>query len=297
MNNSYRLFGRDIQIKQIGCMDGPIPGYPIPPCVNLFVKVTNRCNAQCPFCSNACHAHDEVEFNINKLFECVDEILKQHIILNRLNITGGEPSIVPDVVNDIVNRLNSDLKYQTIHLHLNTNGLLPESQQMMRECRFDSISISMHHYDLKLLSQIYHHKIDPDALSFYGINMDKVNLSCNLIKGYIDSPQEAHKMLNKAIDLNIMRIGFVGLMPVNEFSKKHFVNLEDICIDTIPRVYFIKSKNRGKNCKCSNYLYNRDGKILEIYMRNYMNPDYCESSLVYDGEFLRQGFHGNNIIY
>jgi hypothetical protein len=32
-------------------------------------------------------------------------------------------------------------------------------------------------------------------------------------------------------------------------------------------------------------------------MRNYMNPNYCESSVVFDGQHLRQGFHDNNIIY
>ena len=73
--------------------------------------------------------------------------------------------------------------------------------------------------------------------------------------------------------------------------------LEDIHLESIPHVYFTKSMNRGSDCKCSNYLYNRDLKILEIYMRNYANPNYCESSLVYDGEYLRQGFHQDNIIY
>ena len=137
----------------------------------------------------------------------------------------------------------------------------------------------------------------PDApLSFEGVDMDKVNLSCNLMKGYIDSPEEVSKMLDFAIDLGVYRIGFVGLMPINEYCRTHFIDLKDVGIDTIPHVYFTKSKNRGTDCKCSNYLYNKDAKILEIYFRNYMNPQYCESSLVFDGEYLRQGFHDNNII-
>jgi hypothetical protein len=28
-----------------------------------------------------------------------------------------------------------------------------------------------------------------------------------------------------------------------------------------------------------------------------MNPQFCASSLVYDGQFLRQGFHSDNIIH
>lgn len=297
MGNKYTLFGRDIQIKKTGCNMGNQPGFPIPPAVNLFVKVTNGCNARCAFCSNREAACGHKRFNVLKLFECIDEILNQRIILNRLNITGGEPAVVPDVVEEIINRLNQNPAYRPIHLHLNTNGLLPDSQALMRSERFDSISVSLHHYDARRLSEIYQCRISEKALAFNGIDMDKVNLSCNLIKGCIDSPQEAHRMLDLAIDLGIPRIGFVGLMPVNDYCKQHFIDLEEIHIESIPHVYFTKSKNRGADCKCSNYLYNRDGKILEIYMRNYMNPSYCESSLVFDGEYLRQGFHCNNIIY
>ena len=94
-----------------------------------------------------------------------------------------------------------------------------------------------------------------------------------------------------------LRIGFVALMNVNDFCRNHFIDIEDIAFEEIPHVYFIRSKNRGRDCKCSNYLYNRNLKVLEIYMRNYANPKYCESSLVFDGEYLRQGFYENNIIY
>ena len=293
----YKLFEHNIQIKRMGCRNGDSMGVPIPPSLNLFVKVTNVCNANCSFCSNAGHTQERHLFDVDKLFECIDEILNQRIILNRLNITGGEPSVVPETVNRIIEKLNASPKYKPIHLHLNTNGLLPKSQEMMRIARFDSISISMHHYDMGVLSEIYNCHIPSNAIEFEGIDIDTLNLSCNLIRGYIDSPEEARKMLDKTIDIGIPRIGFVGLMPVNQYSKEHFVDLEEIRIDSIPHVYFTKSKNRGKNCKCSNYLYNRDGKMVEIYMRNYMNPNYCESSVVFDGQYLRQGFHDNNIIY
>ena len=117
------------------------------------------------------------------------------------------------------------------------------------------------------------------------------------MKGYIDNKEEVQKMLNLTLDLGIHRIGFVALMPVNDFCKEHFVDINDIPFAEIPHVYFTGAKDRGTDCKCSNYLYNRDLKILEIYMRNYANPLYCESSLVFDGEYLRQGFYSDNIIY
>lgn len=290
------FYGKQIAVKEFDCSLGTLNPERISPFVNLFVKVTNGCNARCLFCSNADAKPTNKTFDIDKLEDIVLKLKEQSIKVNRLNITGGEPSVVSSLVENILQRMDGKV-FDDIHLHLNTNGLLPQSQELMRHPRWDSISMSLHHYDIDKLSELYDCKIPEDAFKFEGVNMQKLNVSCNLIKGYIDNPEEAHKMLDFALELGIPRIGFVALMKVNDYCKERFIDLEDIHIDTIPHVYFTKSMNRGKDCKCSNYLYNKDLKILEIYMRNYANPQYCESSLMFDGEYLRQGFHDNNIIY
>ena len=272
------------------------PGQRIVPSVNLFVKVTKGCNAHCKFCSNANSTDASSVFNIPKLITVIKELKGNGICINRINITGGEPSVVSPLIYKILDTVEEN-SFDDIHLHLNTNGLLPQSQEMMRHPRWDSISMSLHHYDVSKLSELYGCRIPEKAFDFEGIDLQKVNSSCNLVKGYIDNAEEAHKMLDFNLDLGIPRVGFVALIKVNDYCWEHFVDLEDIHLDSIPHVYFTKSMNRGSDCKCSNYLYNRDLKILEIYMRNYANPNYCESSLVYDGEYLRQGFHQDNIIY
>ena len=293
--NEALIFGKPIELKSVGCNHDDVPGGLIPASVNLFVKITNGCNAHCRFCSNAGHK-PITHFNADKLIDVVREIKANNILVNRINITGGEPSIVPDTVSDLLERLSDDC-FNDIHVHLNTNGLLPASQQLMKHSRWDSISVSLHHYDREKLGEIYQTTISDTALDFDGIDMKIVNVSCNLIKGYVDSTEEAHKMMDFCIDKGITRIGFVGLMPTKQYCRDRVVRLDELKLGTIPHCYFTESKNRGKDCRCSNYLYNRDLKILEIYMRHYANPMYCESSLLYDGEYLRQGFHDNNIIY
>ena len=290
------IFEKEIAIKSHGCNVMDEPGQRIVPSVNLFVKVTKGCNAHCQFCSNANSTDASSAFNILKLITVIKELKGMGICVNRINITGGEPSVVSPLVYKILDTVEEN-NFDDIHLHLNTNGLLPQSQELMRHPRWDSISMSLHHYDTAKLSELYGCRIPESAFNFEGIDLQKVNSSCNMVKGYIDNAEEAHKMLDFNIDLGIPRIGFVALMKVNNYCREHFVDLEDIHLDSIPHVYFTKSMNRGSDCKCSNYLYNRDLKILEIYMRNYANPNYCESSLVYDGEYLRQGFHQDNIIY
>ena len=290
------LFGKEIAVKTHGCNVMDEPGQRIIPSVNLFVKVTKGCNAQCLFCSNANSADVSSAFNIPKMIAIIKELKEQKICVNRINITGGEPSVVSPLVYKVLDAIEKE-SFDDIHLHLNTNGLLSQSQEQMRHPRWDSISMSLHHYDVTKLSELYGCRIPEKAFDFEGIDLQKVNSSCNLVKGYIDNAEEAHKMLDFNIDLGIPRVGFVALMKVNDYCREHFVDLEDIHLESIPHVYFTKSMNRGRDCKCSNYLYNRNLKILEIYMRNYANPYYCESYLVFDGEYLRQGFHQDNIIY
>ena len=238
--------GKSISVKEFDCKLGKLQEEPIAPFVNLFVKVTKGCNAKCLFCSNAGTSVPQTPFNVSKLIDIIKSLKESGIKVNRVNITGGEPSVVSPLVEDILSKMDEP-ETSGIHIHLNTNGLLPQSQELMRHPRWDSISMSLHHYDIARLSELYGCRIPDGAFYFDGI--------------------------------------------------EHFVDLEDIHLDSIPHVYFTKSMNRGSDCKCSNYLYNRDLKILEIYMRNYANPNYCESSLVYDGEYLRQGFHQDNIIY
>lgn len=289
------LFGKSIQIKTMGCAIGSSSPKPIVPSVNLFVKVTNACNAHCRFCSNTDKSVEVYSFDLNKLLDIVHELQKSEILVNRINITGGEPSVVLIVVNEILATMES-AEFRGIHLHLNTNGLLPESKEMMKHPRWDSISISLHHYDKERLSELYGRPISENAFEFTGIDLDKVNASCNLVKGYIDNAKEVEKMMQFAIRLGLPRLGFVALMRVNDYCEEHFADFTDIDFGHIPHLYFTESRNRGSDCKCSNYLYNHAGKILEIYMRNYANYKYCESSLLYDGKYLRQGFHDDNII-
>ena len=187
--------------------------------------------------------------------------------------------------------------FDSIHVHLNTNGLLPASQALMKHPRWDSISVSLHHYERAKLSELYGVHIPDTAISFEGVNPMKVNASCNLIKGYIDSTAEARRMMDFCLDHDFTRLGFVGLMPVNDYCRQHLVELDELHLEEIPHCYFTESQHRGKDCRCSNYLYNKHLKVLDIYMRHYVNPSYCESSLLFDGEYLRQGFYEDNIIY
>lgn len=289
------LFGKNVTLKTTGCSKANHTPERVYPAVNLFVKVTNSCNARCRFCSNGCNAGTNETFDYNRLWLLIDELRNRGVLVNRLNITGGEPALVKDRVFDILEAA-SQKHNRDLHLHLNTNGLLPDSQMLMRHPRWNSISMSIHHYDINRLSEIYGVRITPDAFDFRNINLSKVNASCNLIRGYIDSAVEIERMLRFATHLKLPRIGLVSLMKINSYCCERFIDYEDIDFQSIPNLSFIES-HFSKSCSCSNYSFKSGDKSLQVYIRKNLNPGFCESSLTYDGRHWHQGFNNENIIY
>lgn len=219
----------------------------------------------------------------------IDELVQQDIRINRVSITGGEPSLAAPLVETILESL-SNRDYNWIHTHFNTNGLSQASRALMQHPRWGSISVSLHHYDTDMLSAIYGLKQKVEMPVFDGVDVAKVNASCNLIKGYIDSPEALQKMMSFVIKLGLPCLGLVGLMPMNDYCREHYVDFSTLNLASIPHFYTTGCKHRGSDCKCANYLYNENGRILEVYLRDLRNPSLVASSLMYDGEHLYQGF-------
>lgn len=115
--------GSKIAVKDYDCQFGTLTAERITPFVNLFVKVTKGCNAHCLFCSNAgCPAPNNA-FDIPKLMGIITELRDAGVKVNRVNITGGEPSVVSPMVEKILIMM-SDSWLSDIHIHL--NNLLAE---------------------------------------------------------------------------------------------------------------------------------------------------------------------------
>lgn|GEM_PF-299079 len=296
-------FLQPIELRRQDCASPARGSMPVSPFVNLYAKVTAGCNARCPFCCNAMMPPEGPGWDVDKLFDIIRELESQGIKVTRLMVTGGEPALVPERVERIIERLN-ETEFFHIHAQLNTNGLLSASQRIMRYDRWDYISVSMHHYDLKRLSELYGTVIPDRALEFYDINRQKMNVSCNLIRGYIDSPSEARKMMDKTIQLGIPRLGFVALLPMNEWCNQHFVSLDSIGLEAMSDLMPTFHKwdlpsnqpEAAPLCECRNFLYGTAEQPLNIYIRYKSTPNHCPSLLSYDGQHLHQGFGNDNII-
>lgn len=299
-----QIFGKEIALSERLCcmpIHTPMNGYPgllNKPFVNLYVKITDQCNAHCPFCcNNTEHTISSSCFNVDKLFDIIQEIVNSGIKLNRISLTGGEPSLCHDRVLDLLHRISASDECAFTQVQLNTNSLNRDSLFLIHHPRLDSISVSLHHYDKGKLSELFGRKIEFNPLVEIADISHKLNISCNLIKGYIDSTKEIEKMIHYAESHGVKTIGFVSLMLKNQYCKDRFIDYRKVDLSSINSLILSSERTLLNICGCRNYLYTGGKNPIDVYFRINYNPNYCGSSLLFDGEYLRQGFNNDNIIY
>lgn len=286
--HNINLFGHEIFLKDLTCaLNGSRSS--VDPYVNIYVRLTNVCNARCSFCSF--HGKDRVAFDRHKFWYLIHEIFDK-VKINKISFTGGEPTMN---MGDLrfclreVKKLNKD-----IFTVLSTNGYgigdLGSDRKLI-----DSIALSRHHYDDKLNAALM-----GGAYIELPLLTDDVHITCNLVKGYVDSKEECHRFITEMGNKGFTDIGFVSLMGVNDYSLDHSVRFSDISLEDMPDTIKSTHIENGYSCRCANYLTSLDdGTIVKSYSRHVYDTKNCEAgdnNLVFDLDKLKVGFNGR-VIY
>lgn len=294
--NEIDFFGHTLKLREQHCIkNNSTRAYKVDePYVNIYVKLRNKCNANCKFCE---FRGDKESFDLDKLRLILSELRKK-VIINKVSFTGGEPTLDLALLEKALSiTKNIDKNIFTV---INTNGM--NLINLLNLSRYlNSIALSRHHYidnvnneilgfkapsseDIKLFQQ----KVD---------NKDLLHLSCNLVKGYIDSNEEILKYLEASSNMSVYDVGLVSLMEVNDYCKDKQVLFDAINFAT-ERIYKNKEWKNKDFCRCANYIYipKNDTTLVKFYGRYYNQCKSVESQLVFDGEYLRDGFNGT-IIY
>lgn len=266
------------------------------PYVNMYVQFKG-CNATCKFCKFMDCAN---VFNRKKYQEVI-EYLAKTIEIRKISFTGGEPTL--NFENFSHAAVVAKYALPNAFKVVNTNGYRLTSlltSGIVNE--FNSIAISRHHYRDDINNEILGFKAP--SYKFIGDiqnSLDdkyKLHLSCNLIKGYIDSDDEIKTYLEYAAGYGIKDTGFVSLMKINEFANDNFVFFNDI-IKNDENLHVTKEWTYGDTCKCNNYMYipkNNKFDIVQTYSRCVLKPMCTSNTLVFDGENLKEGFNGKIIM-
>ena len=255
------LFGKEVPVKDVSCSLNGGSSFTIDPYFNLYVRMTDNCQANCSFC--AYHSQNNKKFFVTGLHRVLEDLYDQDVCLNKIDFTGGEPSF------DLKTLKNSiDLArcyYPEIYITINTNGFrFKEIMNLDINC----VSLSRHHYNDKINEEIFKTDKVPSSKEIAEYCEDeKLHLRCNLIKGYIDSQEEMITYLEKGSLLGVNDFGFVSLMPLNQYCKDMYIDHPDLC--GIPHTKLNYSQSHNNGCNCRNFLhYTEQGKIVQLYSRN-----------------------------
>jgi len=264
------IFNNELLVRDSLCGPTEQSRFEVEPSLRLYIKLTDFCNANCKFCANG-NCNDFGTIDLQKL-EYVIRYLKEINRLHSIAITGGEPMINPDKVNDILNLIWSI--DQNIEIQISTNGLnLRQLAYMDNINNLESIHISRHHYNDDINQEIFSSKTicTTDDIMFLQDQLkDKqiVNINTLVMKDYIDNLDEIKKMLDYVGDTSVYKNGFVSLMKCNDFAKEHFINYNDIFNNLDSSFLLAHHFYSEKYCECIDGIYtSKKGKLVEFYAR------------------------------
>lgn len=285
-----KLFDHVVAVKATTCSFNGAPGAAVEaPYVNLYTRVTNVCQANCSFCEF--HGSDTNKFKIEKFEKMLTELSAQ-VRINKVSFTGGEPTLASGSLTGalkVVKKL-----HHRIFTVVNTNGCrLTKLNNVIQY--IDSIALSRHHYDDSKNAKLFGLEESPTTnadIEFFK-NKNKLHLSCNLVKGYIDSTDECYEYIDFYSKLGVHDYGFVSLMGVNDYAKEHLVDFEGVELGKMPNTINSKQWRFGDSCKCNNYMtLDTNGDVSHSYARYAMKSAECVGMLVYDQNVLKVGFNG-----
>ena len=129
---------------------------------------TVGCNMRCPFCQNASLVNRIEEENLLPEEEFFSFLKKRQGILDGVCITGGEPTLQPDL-NDFISKIKS----MGFKVKLDTNGSFPDKVKEI----LDSGNVDMVAMDLKNTLDRY-----AETVGIPGFDTSKILESINIIR-------------------------------------------------------------------------------------------------------------------
>lgn len=263
--------------------------------IALYVVVTGKCNAHCKFCefTGERGTLDPERFKI--LFDELSKIC----FITTVHFTGGEPTVELDTVKKCTDYIKQRSKWTTTSV--NTNGF--KLGDLLEIETVDNVALSRHAIS------------DEDNLEIFGTptvpsidriknckHKEKIHLSCNLIKDYIDTEDKILEYLEFSSTIRVNDVGIVTLMNINDYCSKHFVDYPDLSNKESKK--FIKTRcfrniggeTKKECCRCENYLYRASNLgMISMYHRYAIQSKEISNYLVYENGVLKQGFNGEEI--
>jgi cyclic pyranopterin phosphate synthase len=197
----------------------------------LRISVTDRCNFRCLYCMPEAGLTWLPKSDILS-YEEITDVVRQlaPLGLRRLRITGGEPTIRPQI-HELIRMLRAIPEIEDIAI--STNGVrLPEIGRTLRECGLDRVNMSVDSLRPDRIARIARRNLGFDpiraALAAQAAGLDPIKLNVVVMRGIND---------DEIIDLARLtrehpwHVRFIELMPVGdmrELTWEHIVPSDEI---------------------------------------------------------------------
>lgn len=274
----------------------------------LYINVTDRCNAACPFCVNKKRVLTENADLVR--FRNALRIAAPYV--SGISFTGGEPMLDVDLLCTMINIADQELD-NNIEFDMVTNGtnlhMLPVLPVLNR---LSSIHISRHAVDdddnrnlmmwngapgWGVIRELVSKMIDPGAIV----------LNCVLQKGGVQDMNGVCSYLDKAIEAGIKNTSFISMMPANSFCIENYVSPETFGIATEDNVESFNQTHDSRitiwnrmvdhdYCKCFSGSYESASGRTRFYFRlpgDSGDPEYCRQLVYTADNELQDGFGDN----
>lgn len=300
MIKEIELFGEKVPVKNYLCTNDPDHLIKGEYRFNLYIKITDYCNAKCQFCSNQDSIPHQEKIDLHQL-ELVLQELKRKQLLGRVSITGGEPFLHVKRLNLILNKVFEVLPDACVTI--NTNGIhFGRIHELDTLSLLEGIHISRHHYDDVINDHIFGVKtatLNEIKTLYDCVDHPKlIRLNCLLINGYIDRLKEVKKYLEEASKVGVFRVGFVSLMPTNSYCRENYINFNTI-FQNLPFDFFSTNHFYDSSiCECCNGIYlGENGNLVEYYARmtKQLHCDYMRQLVYTPQNELQLGFQKRKV--
>ena len=191
----------------------------------LRISVTDRCNFRCLYCMPEAGLDWLPKSEILSYEEIADVVGQLAPLgLKRLRITGGEPTIRPNL-NELIAMLRAVPEIEDIAL--STNGVrLPQIAQLLQECGLDRVNLSADSLKPERIARIARRNLGFDpveaAKAATRAGLDPVKINCVVMRGINDD--EVVDFARLTLD-NPWHVRFIELMPVGELRDLTFEHI------------------------------------------------------------------------
>ena len=245
----------------------------------LRISVTDRCNFRCLYCMPEAGL-DWLPKSEILSYEEIAEVVGQlaPLGLKRLRITGGEPTIRPNL-NELVALLRAVPGIEDIAL--STNGVrLPQIGQLLRESGLDRVNLSADSLKPERIARIARRNLGFDpvkaAQAATSAGLDPVKINCVVMRGINDD--EVIDFARLTLE-NPWHVRFIELMPVGELrdlTLEHIVPSDEVLSRVAELGALEPAAGPAKGNGPAKY-YRITGAAGSIGVITPMTHTYCES--------------------